>query len=85
MPFRAGDREKVIAEIIRKTCLEEGIGEQDMRMGSRARKVSKVRAMISCYLVQEFGMSKAEIAGIRVCAPLRLPEPFRVVDMRKCQ
>ncbi len=60
--LRVSDREKSIAEVIRKTCLEGGIGEQELRMGGRARKVSRARAIISCHLVQEYGISKAEIA-----------------------
>ena len=60
--IRTGDRDKLISEVIRKICVEEGIGEQELRMGGRARKISNVRARISCHLVREFGISKAEIA-----------------------
>ena len=60
--LRASDREKGIGEVIRKICVEEGIGEQELRMGGRARRVSKARARISCHLLHEFGISKAEIA-----------------------
>jgi putative transposase len=60
--IRASDREKLITEAIKKICLEEGIAEQELRMGGRGRKICRVRARISRYLVQEFGFSRAEIA-----------------------
>jgi hypothetical protein len=60
--LRTREREKLIDNWIKKICLEEGIGEQELRMGGRARKISRVRAKISCHLVREYGLSRAEIA-----------------------
>ncbi len=60
--IRVSERDKLIPQVIKKMCLEEGIREKELRMGGRTRKISKLRARISCYLVQEFGSSRAEIA-----------------------
>ncbi len=47
---------------IRELCLKEGGSEQELRMGVRTRKFSRLRAKIACYLSHEFGISRAEIA-----------------------
>jgi REP element-mobilizing transposase RayT/transposase-like protein len=47
---------------IKEICRKEGVGEQELRMGVRTRKYSRVRAKISYYLSHEFGVSRAEIA-----------------------
>ena len=44
-----------------QTC-KEGVAEQELRMGVRIRKYSRVRAKISYHLSHEFGVSRAEIA-----------------------
>jgi len=59
---RASERKVLIDETIKKICREEGIGEQELRMGGRTRQISRVRATISYRLSHEFGLSRAEIA-----------------------
>lgn len=59
---RINERESLITDVIRKTCSEEGIGEQELRMGGQTRKISKVRAKVSFELSHKFGVSMAEIA-----------------------
>ena len=51
-----------IDNAIKEICLKEGVAEQELRMGVRTRKYSRVRAKISYYLSHEFGVSRAEIA-----------------------
>jgi putative transposase len=47
---------------IKEICRKDGVAEQELRMGVRTRKYSRVRAEISYYLSHEFGVSRAEIA-----------------------
>jgi hypothetical protein len=64
----AKSREDVIGVVIQKICREEGIGEKEICLGGRARKVSEVRAMIASHLRGEYGISMAEIARhVGVC------------------
>ena len=51
-----------IDKFIKEICLKEGVGEQELRLGVRTRKVSRVRAKIAYYLSHEFGISRVEIA-----------------------
>ena len=51
-----------IDNAIKEICLKEGVAEQELRMGVRTRKYSRVRAKISYYLSHEFGVSRTEIA-----------------------
>ena len=51
-----------IEKVIEAICRKEGVEEQEMRMGVRTRRHSKVRAKISYRLSREFGVSQAEIA-----------------------
>ena len=50
--------DNAIKEIFRK----EGVAEQELRLGVRTRKFSRVRAKIAYHLSHEFGISRAEIA-----------------------
>ena len=43
-------RETLIKEVIEKICQEEGIGEEELRLGGQARRVSNVRAKVACQL-----------------------------------
>ncbi|MFH1722281.1 MAG: hypothetical protein ABH950_06735, partial [Candidatus Altiarchaeota archaeon] len=43
-------------------CKEEGIGEEELRRGSRRGKLSMVRLRIARQLVKDFGLSLAEVA-----------------------
>ena len=66
--FPAKNREAVIGGVIQKICQEEGVGEKELCLGGRARKVSQVRAMIASHLRWEYGISMAEIARhVGVC------------------
>ncbi len=56
-PFRAGQ-----VKTMKEMCSKKGVSEQEMRMGLRTRKHSRVRAKISYILSHEFGVSQAEIA-----------------------
>jgi len=51
-----------IDNAIKGICREEGVAEQELRLGMRTRRVSRVRAKISYHLSHEFGISRAEIA-----------------------
>ncbi len=54
--------------MIKKFCKAEGIGEEELRHGAKRRRVSEVRAKISCQLSREMGIPFAEIARhVGVC------------------
>jgi hypothetical protein len=83
--LRTGEKEELIDRQIKKICLEEGIGEQELRMGGRARKISRVRAKNSCFLVKEYGLSRAGIArhlGVSTSAIARMVQKKEIA--RKC-
>jgi REP-associated tyrosine transposase len=60
--LRTSEINHSIDKSIKEICLKEGVGEQELRMGVRTRKFSRVRAKIAYYLSHEFGVSRAEIA-----------------------
>jgi REP element-mobilizing transposase RayT len=60
--LRASEMKSCIDNAIKEMCLKEGVAEQELRMGVRTRKLSRVRAKISYHLSHEFGISRAEIA-----------------------
>jgi putative transposase len=60
--LRVGDMKSCIDNAIKEICREEGVREQELRLGVRTRKFSRVRAKISYHLSHEFGISRAEIA-----------------------
>jgi hypothetical protein len=60
--LRVSELKTSIENAIKEICHKEGVEEQEMRMGVRTRKHSRVRAEISYHLSHEFGVSKAEIA-----------------------
>jgi hypothetical protein len=60
--FRPNEINNLVDNAIGELCLKEGGSEQELRMGVRTRKYSRVRAKIACYLSHEFGISRAEIA-----------------------
>jgi hypothetical protein len=60
--IRVSEMKTSIDNAIKEMCREEGITENELRMGARSRKFSRARAKISHYLSHEFGVSKAEIA-----------------------
>ena len=60
--LRVSEMKTSIDNVIKEMCLKEGVAEQELRMGVRTRKLSRVRAKVSYYLSHEFGVSRAEIA-----------------------
>jgi putative transposase len=60
--LRVSEMETSIDDAIKEICRKEGVAEQELRMGMRTRKYSRVRAKISYYLSHELGVSRAEIA-----------------------
>jgi REP element-mobilizing transposase RayT len=60
--LRLGEREVLMAQVIKKVCDETGIKEEELRNGGRRRKVSHARARISYHLSHELGIPTAEIA-----------------------
>jgi chromosomal replication initiation ATPase DnaA len=67
--LRFGEREASMEGVIRKMCMEAGVGQQEVRNGGQKRRVSKVRSQIAYYLSHELGISMAEIArNLGVCS-----------------
>jgi transposase-like protein len=60
--LRVSEMKSCIDNAIKEICREEGVAEQELRLGVRTRKFSRVRAKISYHLSHEFGISRAEIA-----------------------
>ncbi|MDQ7837854.1 MAG: transposase [Thermodesulfobacteriota bacterium] len=60
--LRPRERTALIDQLIKKICKEEGVNEQELRMGGRRRKVSSARARIAYQLSSELGIPAAEIA-----------------------
>ena len=60
--LRPDEIDNSIENTIKEMCLKEGGSEQELRLGVRTRKFSRLRAKIACYLSHEFGISRAEIA-----------------------
>jgi hypothetical protein len=61
-------REALIRKVIQEICQEEGVGEQELRLGGQARRVSRVRAKVAWELNRQYGISMAEIARhVGVC------------------
>jgi len=59
---RVSEMKTSIEDAIKEICDKEGVGEQELRLGVRTRKYSRVRAKIAYHLSHEFGISRAEIA-----------------------
>jgi putative transposase len=51
-----------ISEVIERVCEEENINSHELRMGSRRRRISQVRAQIVHQLVENFGIPLAGVA-----------------------
>jgi len=67
--IQIGGRKKTADEIIRKICMDEGVEEEELRVGSQRKKVSKLRGKLSYRLSHELGMSMAEIGRyLGVCS-----------------
>jgi len=53
---------------IQKISRKEGVSEQELRMGVRTRKLSRVRAKVTYHLSHKYIFSRAEIARqLEVC------------------
>jgi len=59
---RVSERKEILERYIKKVCREEGIMEEELRMGGQRRKVSRVRAKASYYLSCKLGIPMAEVA-----------------------
>jgi putative transposase len=84
--LRVSERKTSIENAIKEICRKEGVEEQEMRMGVRTRKHSRVRAKISYHLSHEFGVSQAEIArqlGVCTSAIAKAIQKFEPED-NKC-
>jgi hypothetical protein len=53
---------KQIGEVIEQVCEEENINSHELRMGSRRRRISQVRAQTVHQPVENFGIPLAEVA-----------------------
>jgi len=51
-----------IEGVIRRMCKEEGVRDQELKVGGQRREISRIRARIAYYLSREMGISMAEIA-----------------------
>ena len=51
-----------IGEVIERVCEGENISSHELRMRSRRRRISQVRAQIVHQLVENFGIPLAEVA-----------------------
>ena len=60
--LRPGERDVLVARVIKKVCDEAGIEEEELRNGGRRRRVSQARASVSYHLSHELGIPSAEIA-----------------------
>jgi hypothetical protein len=60
--LRLSERRESIERWIKKICHEEGVREEELRMGGGRRQVSRARGKISCHLSHELGIPMAEIA-----------------------
>lgn len=58
------DREKAANALVEKCCHENSISRQALIGGSRVREVSKLRSELACRLIEELGLSFAEIARL---------------------
>ncbi len=61
-PTPRGRRPEAIARVIRTACKEAGIGEGELRTGSRRRAVARLRGVVAQRLVTTFGLSLADAA-----------------------
>ena len=58
------DREKAACDLVEQYCHEKGVSSQALSGGSRVRNVSKLRSELACKLIDELGLSFAEIARL---------------------
>ncbi len=61
-PAPRGRRPEAIARMIRSACKEAGIGEGELRTGSRRRVVARLRGVVAQRLVTMLGLSLADTA-----------------------
>jgi putative transposase len=76
-------REGLMRNVIEKICQAEGVGEQELRLGGKARRVSNVRAKVAWELNREYGIAMAEIARqVGVCTSA-IANALRKIEMEK--
>jgi len=75
--LRGSEMESSIDNAINGIYREEGVAEQELRLGVPTRNVSCTRAKIAYQLSHEFGISRTEIARQLGYILRRLLKPFR--------
>ncbi len=68
------ERSVLMVKLIADVCRDAGIDEQELRMGGRRKKVSRIRAELAYRLSRELGATAAEIArqlGVRTSAIIK--------------
>ena len=60
--FREGGRRQTVEEFIQEVCEKENISFEELRAGSRRRRISLVRLQIASQLLEVYGIPLAEIA-----------------------
>lgn len=62
--YQLGDNERrnKAQELIEQTCKAESVNPNELRMGSRRGRISRIRAKIAHELVQNYGFPLAEVA-----------------------
>ena len=60
--FKAGEKEKLISQVITQICRQAGLRDMELRHGSQRKAVSRARAHIAVQLNREYGIPMAEIA-----------------------
>jgi len=60
--FPPDEHDKEVEKLIKKICKDQNIGIEELKGGSRRRKVSRIRRIIAQKLVKDYGMPSAEAA-----------------------
>ncbi|NIO04881.1 MAG: hypothetical protein GTN74_09765 [Proteobacteria bacterium] len=60
--FPANQRSQEVERFIEEVCKKERISVEELRAGGRRRRISQIRSMIACKLVEIYGIPLAEIA-----------------------
>ena len=58
------DREKAADDLVEKSCRDNSVSRQTLTGGSRVRNISKLRHQLARQLVEDLGLSYAEIARL---------------------
>ncbi len=77
--FKAEDKKEKIKEVIKCICKEEGVSIRELQSGGRRAAVSNARYQITSRLVEEHGISFAEVArnvGVTTSAVFRIMKKY---------